>query len=225
MDSTQPKPRGIFLLLLNCVIAVGLPVLCMRLRLREYDMDLRMLQAAAYWSLIGFVFLILPATVLILRIIRERRITSRVRTLIVMSPAVLLSLPALKEAIFSPASARKDFQERMGHPLPANATRLHAWCSLSREDSYKFCFNTMPVDTETLLESGGFKRLENQEMNEPETGIYFDLPISGARIHNGWPHPKSWEGLEVYSSETIKDYSYILTDKSKTKVFVLVGDT
>jgi hypothetical protein len=223
MDSIQPKPRGILLLLLNCVIAVGLPVLCMRLR--EYDMDLRMLQAAAYWSLIGFVFLVLPVTVLILRIIRENRITPRVLTLIVMSPAVLLSLPALKDAIFSPASAKKDFRERVGHPLPANATRVHAWCSLSREDSYKFCFNTMPVDTETLLESGGFKRLENHEMNELETGIYFDLPISGARIPKGWPHPKSWEGLEVYSSETIKDYSYILTDKSKTKVFVLVGDT
>jgi hypothetical protein len=226
MDSNQPQPRGVLLLLLNCVIAVGLPVIGTRLGLREYDVDPRMLRGAAYWSLIGCVFLILPVTLLILGLIREKRITPWARTLIVMSPVFLVNLPTLADAIFSPTSVRKDFQKRMHHPLPANATRLHAWYSHAPgEASYMFCFNTMPEDTEALLESGSFKRRENHEMNEPEFGGYFDLPIGGARIPEGWPHPKSWEGFEVYSSDTIKDYSYILTDKSKTKVFVMVGDT
>ena len=117
-----------------------------------------------------------------------------------------------------------DFAEWMKQPLPLNATGLRAWFSHGKDSSYMFCFNTAPDTTNDLLESGSFKLLENPMMNDPELGAYFDLPIGGVRIPAGWPHPKTWDGLEVYYSETIKDYGFILTNRLHTKVFVLVGD-
>jgi hypothetical protein len=207
------------------VIALCLPAICEWLRLREYETHPFMIQIRVIYGLMTFCIVILPICLLLLSLIRSKELHPITRTSIIALPAILWYLPALSEGIFSPVSASGDFAKRMNHPLPPTAKELRAWRCHGRDSSYMYSFSTTSEDTSALLSSGSFKLVENQPMHDRGLQNDFRLPVGGQSLPEGWPDPRSWEGLELHQSDTIADYAYILTDKWHTNVLVLVGDT
>lgn len=225
MNSDKPKPRGVYLILLSFGIAVCLPTFNSWLSLREFDVDPLMFSFQAYWNLIGFVILFGPASLVILKLISDRRFSPWIHTLLVVAPALIWNLPGLATAAFTPLSARESFRERMGHSLPENANGLRAWYShAAGETSYMFCFNTMPENTDSILASGEFRLVGS--LSDPKLDASDSQQLTGG-LHRpkDWPDPKEWERVKIYTSDKIKDHCEILTNESKTRIFVKVGDS
>lgn len=169
---------------------------------------------------------ILPVTLSVLFLIRRKYLRPWLRTLLVSAPTLVFALPYLCGGLVNPADPGKAFAKRMNHPLPANALGLRSWYFHGiGEKHYMFSFQTTPAATDDLLESAACEVVEHHPMLDPELGVHFELPINDVSVPKGWPKPKTWDGLKVYRSGQIKDYCYIMTDASKTRVFVMVGDT
>jgi hypothetical protein len=88
---------------------------------------------------------------------------------------------------------------------------------------FTFCCST--ESTELLLAAKTYKLDENPSMLDPEIGQHFELPIGGLPLPNGWPNPKTWQGLRLYTSEVPGGYHFLLTDEDGSRVFILTGDT
>lgn len=207
-------------------IAVGGLFVTTYLELREFDVDPRLPRYQAIMNLPFFVVLVFPIILLILFAIRRRYMHPLLRSLLVLSPALVLTMPGLIESLVSPTRSNVDFSERMGHPIPDDATGFKAWFSHSPgESSYMFTFRCSAESTESLLAAKTYKLIENPSMLDPETGQYFQLPIGGMAPPKGWPQPKTWDGLKLYKSDVSGGYRYILTNADKSNIFILVGDT
>lgn len=226
MKSASPKSHGAFLILLTGFIAAFAPTVNGLIAFREFDLDLRFALSDALMSLVCISVFLLPIQLGILFLIRRKQIRPLYRTLLVLSPVLVLTVPPFLEALMKPVDSKKRFAQRLKHPLPADATGWRAWYSHPPGEShYMFSFNTTPASTETLLGSSIYTLVENPPMLDPEIGDYSQLPIGGNAPPKGWPIPKTWEGLKVFSSRENNDYCYILTDGSKSRIFIMVGDT
>lgn len=220
------KPNGILLVLITGCITVGLPIATTYLGLREFDVDPLVIHFEAIMSLPYFLVLILPVVLLILFTIRRKRMHPLLRSLLVLSPALLLTMPGLMEALASPTKSTVSFAERMRHPIPDDAREFKAWFSHSPgESTYMFTFRCSAKSTESLLAANTYTVVENPSMLDPEMGHHHQLPIGGTAPPNGWPQPKSWNGITIYKSMVPGGYRYLLTDADKSRVFILVGDT
>ena len=223
---SAPKPNGILLALVAGFLAVGVPYATTYLGLREFDIDPRVPRYEALMRLPFFVVLILPILLLTLFAIRRRLMHPLLRSLLVLSPALLLTLPGLIKAVISPTKSNVDFAERMGCSIPSDATGFKAWFSHSPgESSYMFTFSCSAKSTDSLLAANSYKLIENPSMLDPEMGRYYQLPIGGMLPPKGWPQPKTWNGLRLYKSDVSGGYRYILTNADRSKIFILVGDT
>jgi hypothetical protein len=193
---------------------------------REFDVDPKLPRFIAVTQFLFFCVVLLPLTMLALRLIRGKTLHPWLRTLLACAPSLVLALPYLANGLVNPMRARKAFAERLHHPMPAGVVELRSWYSHSPgESKYLFSFRTSPAATDELLKSTACEVVESPAMLDPELGSHFELPISGHSVPRGWPAPKAWDGLKVYRSNRISDYCYIMTDASKTMVFVMVGDT
>jgi hypothetical protein len=76
-----------------------------------------------------------------------------------------------------------------------------------------------------MLAANTYRPIENPSMLDPEMGQYYQLPIGGLSLPNGWPNPKTWQGLRLYASDVPGGYRYFLTDEAGSRVFILTGDT
>ncbi|MES2922784.1 MAG: hypothetical protein V4819_14615 [Verrucomicrobiota bacterium] len=225
-DPDQPKPHGFLLILLaGCIVAFA-PIVNRLVAFREFDLDLRFALFDALMTLVFVGIFLLHIHLGILFLIRGKHLRPLYRTLLILSPALVFTLPLFIEALVEPVDSKKSFAQRMKHPLPVDATGWRAWYSHSPgESSYMFSFNTTSASTEALLASGSYTLNENPMMLEPEIGDLMPLPIGGYSVPNGWPQPKTWHGLKVYTSHDNNGYCYILTDGAKSRVFIMVGDT
>lgn len=196
------------------------------LGLRDFDVDPRVPRYQAVMSLPFFVILVLPIILLILSAIRRRCMHPLLRSLLVLSPALVLTMPGLIEALVSPTKPDVPFAERMGHPIPNDADDFKVWFSHSPgESSYMFTFRCSAKSTESLLAGNTYKLVEKPSMLDPEMGQSYQLPIGGLAPPKGWPQPKTWADLKIYSSAVPGGYRYLLTDADESRVFILVGDT
>lgn len=220
------KPNGLLLALIAGCVAVSVPYISMYLRYRAFDLDPREPRYFALMNLAFFIVLVLPIIFLILSIIRGKCMRPLFRVLVVVSPALLLTMPGFIEAVMVPEKPGVPFSERMAHPIPEDATGFRAWFSHSPgESSYMFTFRCSAASTETLLAANSYKLIENPAMLDPDIGEYFQVPIGGMTLPKGWPKPKSWNGLKVFSSEVPGGYRYLLTNADQSRVFILAGDT
>ncbi len=220
------KPHGALLVFLAACLTVGVPYTTVYLEYRAFSINPMMSQARAIMSLPLFIFLILPITLLILFLIRERFMHPLIRALTVLLPVLMLNVPGLIGALFSPHKPQAPFLERMGHPIPDDAAGFKAWFSHSPgESSYMFTFGCSAESTESLLAAKPYKLTDSPSMLDPETGHLYPLPIGGMRPPKGWPLPRSWNGLKLYSSGVPGGYCYLLCNADNTRVFILVGDT
>lgn len=193
---------------------------------REFDVDPRLFLFMAPINLIFFCVFLLPVTAIILFFIRRKFLRPWLRTLLACIPSLVLVLPYLGRGLVNPKQAEEVFAKRMNHPLPKDASGLRSWYFRGiGEDHYMFSFRTTRAATDDLLQTAACQAEEYSAMMDPELGVHFELPINDVSVPKGWPKPKSWDDLKVYRSDRIKDYCYILTDASKTQVFVMVGDT
>lgn len=221
-----PKPNGILLTLIAGCIAVGVPFVTTYLGLRDFDIDPHVPRYLAIMSLPFFIILVLPIILLILYLIRRRWMHPLLRSLIVVSPALVITVPGLIEALVSPTRPDVPFAERMGHPVPNDAGAFKAWFSHSPGESrYMFSFRCSAEATESMLAANAYEVIENPSMLDPEIGQYYELPMGGMVVPKGWPQPKTWDGIKIYSSDVAGGYLYLLTDESKSRVFILVGST
>lgn len=205
-------------------IAVGGPLVTTYLELREFDVDPRLPRYQAIMNLPFFVVLVLPIILLILFAIRRRCLHSLLRSLLVLSPALVLTIPGLIEALVSPTKPYVSFAERMGHSVPNDASAFKAWFSHSPgESKYMFTFRCSAGSTESLLAANVYELIENPSMLDPEMGQHYELPIGGRALPKGWPQPKTWEGIKIYSSDVPGGHRYLMTDGSKSRVFILFG--
>ncbi|MES2658070.1 MAG: hypothetical protein V4689_05600 [Verrucomicrobiota bacterium] len=225
-DPDRPKPHGFFLVLLaGCILALA-PIVNKLVAFREFDLDLRFAVFDALISLVSVGIFLLPIHLGLLFLIRGKHLRPLYRLILVLSPTFVFILPRFVVALVRPVDSEKSFAERMKHPLPADATGWRAWYSHSPgESSYMFCFSTTPASTRALLASGSYTFVEAPMMLEPANGEPMPLPIGGYSVPRGWPKPKSWDGLKVYFSRKNNGYCYILTDGTKSRVFIMVGDT
>jgi hypothetical protein len=222
----SPKPNGVLLVLIAGCIAIGLPFVTTYLSLREFDVDSRVPRYQAMLSLPLFVFLVLPIIFLILFVLSRRCIGPFLRSFLVLSPVLVLTVPALIEAAISPVRASVEFAERMEHSIPDDARGFKAWFSHSPgETNYMFTFSCSAQSTEAILASGTYRLVENSSMLDPGIRQFSGLPIGGSVIPKAWPRPNTWDGLKLYQSEVPGGYRYLLTDVERSRVFILVGDT
>lgn len=226
MKPDSPRPHGALLILMAGCISFLAPKLIQLVAFREFSLDPRDAQWQTFMNLPIFVILIIPIQLGILSFIRGKSIRPIYRSLLVLSPVLVFAIPKLVVAVVKPVSAKACFYERMKLPLSPDAAGLKAWYSHSPGASvFMFSFSTIPEFTEALLASGHFTLIEEPSMSDPELGAYYELPIGGLSIPKGWPKPKTWENLKVFTSNETNDFCYILTDSSKCRVFILVGDT
>jgi hypothetical protein len=226
MTPAPLKPSGLLLLLLSGAITAFGQIGGYLAAFREFDVDPKFTRFIVFSNLLLFGTVVLPITMLVLRIIRGKPLRPWLRTLLACAPSLVFALPHLGSGLVNPMPAMEAFAERMNRPLPGGVTELRSWYSHSPgESKYMFSFLTTPAATDELLQSAACEVVENPAMLDPELGVHFELPIGGYSVPNGWPKPKTWDGLKMYQSDQIKDYCFILTDASKTRVFVMVGDT
>ncbi len=224
--NNHPKPSGISLALIAACLVAGMPFVTTYLGLRDFDVDPRVPRWQAIMSLPLFFFLVFPIILIILFAIRRRCLHPLLRSVLVLAPALLLTMPGLIESLVSPKKPDVPFAERMGCPIPSDASGFKAWFSHSPgESTYMFTFHCSTESTELLLAAKAYKLDENPSMLDPEIGQYFQLPIGGLPLPKGWPNPKTWQGLRFYASDVPGGYRYLLTDGAGSRVFILAGDT
>jgi hypothetical protein len=126
MDSkkSHPRPRGIFLVLIAGCLVAGMPFVTTYLGLRDFDVDPRVPRWQAIMSLPLFFFLVLPIIFIILFAIRRRCLHPLLRSVLVLAPALVLTMPGLIEALVSPEKPAAPFTKRMGHLIPSDASGL-----------------------------------------------------------------------------------------------------
>ncbi len=221
-----PRPDGFVLVLVATALAAVTPFVSLHLGYRAFDLDPRLVRLETMMTLPFFFVLMLPIILLILVLIRGRNLRPSFRSLIVLAPVLVLCGPRWVEAAFDPADPRIPFFKGMNAQLPKDAADFKAWFSHAPgETKYMFSFRCSPESTDTLLASAPYKAVENPTMLDPDFSRFYQLPIGGLTVPRGWPEPKTWSGLKVHQSEVSGGYRYLMTDESRTQVFILVGDT
>ncbi|MCP5532510.1 MAG: hypothetical protein H7A49_16605 [Akkermansiaceae bacterium] len=224
-DEPVPRPAGIWLVVIAGCIVAAAPVAEIHLRYREFDLGpgfgIQMILSG-----VSFAVLVLPITLLMVFLLRRKRLRPVWRSLLILAPVLLLTLPGLVESVFSPINSRDVFAKRMEREVPSDAGDFKAWFSHSPgESSYMFSFRCTAASTEALLAAHPYALVKEHAMFEPEIGESFRLPIGGLAVPDGWPEPKTWHGLEVHTSDVPGGYRFLLTDRERTRVLILVGDT
>lgn len=226
MESESSRPNGLLLILMAGAMAVFGGVAGMLAEHRRFDIEPFGILFMGIPCFLIFCIFLMPATLVMLFLIRRKSLRPCLRTLLASIPSLAFVLPILHGGLVNPRQVQQVFAERMSHPLPAGASNLRSWYFHGiGERHYMFSFQTTPAATDDLLESAASKLVEHPAMLDPGHGVHFELPINGFSVPKGWPNPNAWHGMKAYRSGRIKDYCHILTDASKTRVFVVVGDT
>lgn len=169
---------------------------------------------------------IIPFVLITLVWMRGKHFSPWLRILIAVSPVLLATLPGVLSAANNPMRRIVEFQQQMDSPIPDDASNLKAWYSHSPgESSYMFSFQCSTDSIEALIKAHPYQLLEKPNMVDPELDRFFELPIAGLALPKGWPRPKDWSDLQIYSSEVTGGYLLLLISRSAKQVFILVGDT
>jgi len=223
----RPRPHGLLLILLSGLVFIP------SMSLTEFK---HYTDQARGWSAVGFQavlyavlfgIFIVPITALILFLIRRKQLSPRWRTLIVISPVLILSLLQFGGSVARPLKSQERFAKMMDCELPPQATVFKAWHSggglIDFLDMYHF--KTTPEGIDQLLASRPYKPDASVVMTDPEFRIHHELPVIGVSPPEGWPKPRDWPGLEIYRYEKKTWFYYILTDGEKSQAFVIAGCT
>lgn len=165
---------------------------------------------------IPFVIIFLPIMGLILFLIRRRQLSPLLRILIVTAPVLACSLLMLGSTLLTALDTEGRFEQRMNCELPESAENFHAYFSGGGLSDHTdlFYFKISPHDIQHLLESRPYT------LRAPETLTYFFIPDPPT----GWPNPKNWDGLKVYTLDEGFWSYHILINHDQTQVFIIAGN-
>jgi hypothetical protein len=226
MRSDHQQPRGCFFVTAAPFLWVAITYLTIRLEFREFDLESWWIRSMVFMQLPLLIVGILPFVLIALFLMRGKHFSPWLRILIAVSPVLLATMPGVLSAANSPMRRLFEFQQCMDSPLPDDASNLKAWYSHSPgESSYMFSFRCSIESIEALIKVHPYQLLEKPNMVDSELDRFFELPIAGMAVPEGWPRPRDWTDLQVYRSEVTGGYLYLLISRNGRQVFILVGDT
>jgi hypothetical protein len=226
-NPTKPskRPSSVALFGLAGVLGMSLPWAGCHWFYREFDPLPRTLDCEMSTWIMTLILVELPLVMAMLGLLRKRKLRPWIRTIIAISPVLLLNLPGCVAAFFKPMRAKDSFAKCMGIPTPRDARDFKAWYTHAAGDSsYWFSFSCSSDFTQDLLEDGGYELDETPSILEPEIGelrareLFQNLPTKG------WPYPPNWEGLQVYS-KVLSDGGNltVFTNRDRTQVFIIAN--
>lgn len=163
---------------------------------------------------------VLPWSLIILGIYRWRRL-EHFRTQWILAPSFLMIAIMVGSLIFDPPSPEKRFEKFAKTALPNDSRDLHYRFTggglADFNDTYYF--TTSPSEVDRLIRDMGLKK------NETYT--------SGSMLHLGFsplpscPDCNTWVGAKQFKGWDDRQhwFYYLITDSTRTQVYVIVGCT
>jgi hypothetical protein len=141
------------------------------------------------------------------------------RTQWVLAPAVLVLLVMIGGLLFQPPTPSRRFKNFAKTELPPNAQNLHYHFSGGGVADYgdTYYFETTPEEVGRII---GEMRLDEDESYGRE-----GLTHSNVSRLPGCPDFSTWEGAKQYKGWDDKQhwFYYLITDGTRTKVYMMVG--
>jgi hypothetical protein len=166
---------------------------------------------------IGWFLYVLPWGLFVFIIYRWRK-WKRYRSLLVLAPSIALLIYFVGSLVFWPETPNERFKRFTGVSLPASVSNLHWHFSgggiADYDDTYYFTCKS--EETDRLIKN---MKLEKDPYFEKEGGY------SPVNVLPNCPDYSTWDGLSQYrgGKDNGEWFYYLLTDSSKTKVYVVVG--
>lgn len=144
----------------------------------------------------------------------------RYRTLWVLGPAVLAFALQMGSLIVSPPTARARFERFAGAELPEELKDLRVHFTGGGITDYGdiYHFTCTPDETGRLIR--GMRLDEDPAFGNSEAGpgSSFTIPLP-----HGWPDHREWDGRVQYRGGPEGWFFYLLTDESRTRVYIFTG--
>ncbi|MCX6995696.1 MAG: hypothetical protein NTV49_01080 [Kiritimatiellaeota bacterium] len=165
---------------------------------------------------IAWYIYILPWSLVIFALYRWRK-WKRFRTHWVLAPVLLAVATTLWSLIVDPPTPTNRFKRFAHAELPSNARNLHFYFSGGGIADYSdtYYFETIPEEVDRLVAR---MNLEKDEFYGKEDVSY--TPITALP---GCPNFTAWNGAQQYRHDNKGWFYYLITDASKTQVYILIG--
>lgn len=172
----------------------------------------------AIFSVAWLLIYILPWSLIIFGLYRWRR-WQRFRTQWILAPSILLMTVFLGSLIVDPPSPEKRFKNFAKTELPANAQNLNYRFSGGGLADYAdtYYFKTTPEEVDRII----------ADMGLSEDEFYGRDGMSHTTITQlqGCPDFSSWKGSKQFRGWDEKQhwFYYLITDSTRTQVYVMIG--
>lgn len=207
---------GLAILISLVLCNIG-PIITETIRWTDHAQGLSMALFLLPLSTLGFCFYLFPWSLAIVVLYRWRR-WNRFRTGWLLAPAVLVLGGFLVSLLVFPPTPAARLWRYARTELPRNATNLHYFFRgggfADYSDTYFFATTADEVDRMV------------KEMNLHKSFVYevdnrFHSPIEALP---GCPDGNSWKNAELYQGHNDDGwFFYLLTDSSRTQVYILTG--
>lgn len=219
-ETPKPKQMNSALLLLISVIAfpVGYSIDQTFRWTNHWEGFLSGLIQGAVLAIPWCLIYVLPLSLIISGIYRWRRF-KRFRTQWILAPSILIIAVMVGSLVFDPPSPAKRFEEFAKTTLPNNPRDLHYRFTGGGLADYgdTYYFTTSPSEVERLIRDMG---LEENETYTSESMLYSGFsPLPGCPDFNTWEGAKQFKGWD----DRQHWFYYIITDSTRTQVYVMIG--
>ena len=156
---------------------------------------------------------------LVIRALYRWRKWRRFRTQWVLAPAVLVLLATIGSLLFQPPTPSKRFKNFAKTELPTNAQNLHYQFTGGGIADYgdTYYFETTPDEVDRIIAE---MRLSEDELYGREGLTHTSVsPLADC------PDFSTWDGAKQYKGWDDKQhwFYYLITDASRTRVYMMVG--
>ena len=165
---------------------------------------------------IAWLVYFIPWSLLIFTLYKWRK-WKRFRTLWVLAPAIFIFLSMIAGLIFQPPIPAKRFKRFTRTELPANIQNLHYNFSGGGIADYydTYYFETTPEEVDRIISAMG---LDENKSYPAEEARY--LSPSQLEVY---PDISTWKDAKQYKSDNHAWFYILLTDASRTKVYIQMG--
>jgi len=144
----------------------------------------------------------------------------RVRSHAILLPAYAFTALMVVGFVMAPPTAERRFESRTGIELPKNALNLecHFFGGGFVDYTDRYYFQTTPDEVERLIE--GMELKEGQLFRGDKGYLISFMPLPDCPDFNDWPEAKLYSKFEMPASGW---FYYLITDDSRTKVYIMIG--
>ena len=144
------------------------------------------------------------------------------RTHVVIAPSYMMLALAIVGLVMDPPTAAKRFESRSGIPLPDHVKNLECHFSGGGFIDYtdRYYFETTSAEVDRLIEGMDLKERELYRVNQRYLFMLESLP--GCPDYHDWPNARLYERADPAKSSW---FYYLITDESRTQVYIMIGCT